>query len=62
MTRSPIAVGGIALLAGYLWSMVRRVDRPVSRELLEFRRREQMRRLKGLLAGQKAPRNRALRA
>jgi biofilm PGA synthesis N-glycosyltransferase PgaC len=45
MTKRPFVVGGLMLLAGYVWAMVRRLDRPVSRELVEFRRREQMRRL-----------------
>ncbi len=49
MTRRPIAVGGLALLAGYLWSMTRRVERPVSADLVAFRRREQMQRLKKFL-------------
>ena len=31
MTRSPVVVGGLALFAGYFWSMIRRVPRPVSR-------------------------------
>jgi biofilm PGA synthesis N-glycosyltransferase PgaC len=62
MTRSPIVIGGIALMAGYLWSMVRCIKRPVSPELVEFRRREQMQRLRVLFAGQRASRNQALQA
>jgi len=46
MTVPPFCVGGLALGAGYIWAMVRRVDRPVPRELIAFHRREQMRRLK----------------
>ncbi len=45
MTRKPFVVGGIALGAGYLWASVRRVQRPVSPELMRFLRREQMHRL-----------------
>lgn len=45
MTRRPVVVGGLTLLTGYVWAMVRRIERPVSRELVEFRRREQMWRL-----------------
>ena len=52
MTRRPIVVGGLALLAGYLWSMIRRIERPVSAELVAFRRREQMQRLKKFLTSQ----------
>jgi poly-beta-1,6-N-acetyl-D-glucosamine synthase len=47
----PFVIGGLMLLSGYLWSMVRRVPRPVSPELVEFRRREQMQRLKKFLTG-----------
>ena len=49
MTRRPIVVGGLALLAGYLWSMIRHNERPVSAELVAFRRREQMQRLRKFL-------------
>jgi GT2 family glycosyltransferase len=49
MTKRPFVVGGLMLLAGYVWAIVRRVERPVSRELVEFRRREQMRRLRKFL-------------
>jgi biofilm PGA synthesis N-glycosyltransferase PgaC len=44
--KKPYLLGGIALLSGYMWSMVRRVERPVSTELIKFRHREQMQRLK----------------
>lgn len=49
MTRRPFVLGGSALLAGFVWSMVARRERPVSRELIEFQRREQMDRLKNFL-------------
>jgi len=42
----PIFVGGLALGAGYFWAMLRRIDRPVSPELVAFHRQEQLRRLK----------------
>lgn len=45
----PFIIGGLTLLAGYLWSMARRVNRPVSPELVQFRQREQMQRLKKLM-------------
>ena len=38
-------VGGLALLAGYCWAALRRTKRPVSRELMRFHRREQMKKL-----------------
>jgi hypothetical protein len=51
MTKPPYVVGGLALMAGYISAGARRVDRPVPRELVRFRRREQMHRLKSLFAG-----------
>jgi len=47
MKQRPFVVGGIALALGYFWPMIRRVPRRVSRELVEFTRHEQMRRLRG---------------
>jgi glycosyltransferase involved in cell wall biosynthesis len=46
MTKPPLVLGGFALFAGWFWCVVRRVKRPVPRELVEFRRRDQMTRLK----------------
>lgn len=46
MTRRPFLVGGTLLLAGYVWAGLRRAERPVSPELVAFRRREQVGRLK----------------
>ena len=46
MTRPPLFVNGASLLAGYLWAMVKRVERPISSELIKFQRREQMTRLR----------------
>ena len=46
LTRKPFALGGLMIGSGYVWAMVRRVKRPISRELVAFRRREQMQRLK----------------
>lgn len=51
MTKRPVIGGGIMLMSGYLWSMVKRVERPVSRELIKFQRREQMQRLKKFFIG-----------
>jgi glycosyltransferase involved in cell wall biosynthesis len=45
MSRSPFVVGGLSLLAGYIWAAVCRFDRSISPELMDFRRHEQMRRL-----------------
>jgi poly-beta-1,6-N-acetyl-D-glucosamine synthase len=46
MTKPPLAFGGLALGAGYFWALLRRVGRPVSRDLIDFHRREQRQRLK----------------
>ena len=50
MTRRPVVLGGATLLAGYAWAMVRRVERPISPELVSFQRREQMDRLRHFAA------------
>lgn len=51
MTNKPYVVGGLTLLAGFLAASIRRAERSVSPELVAFRRREQMRRLKQFLVG-----------
>jgi len=51
MTRSPVVLGGSMLMSGYVWAAVRRVERPISEELMAFRRNEQMVRLKRILSG-----------
>jgi poly-beta-1,6-N-acetyl-D-glucosamine synthase len=45
MTQRPFAIGALVLLSGYIWAQIRGVERPVSRELVKFQRREQMQRL-----------------
>jgi len=52
MTKSPLLVGGLASLCGYAWSSMKREPRPVPGELVAFRRREQMQRLRRVLSGQ----------
>ena len=42
-------VAGLALLTGYCWAGLRRMKRPVSRELMCFHRREQMKKLRAIL-------------
>ncbi|HET6932812.1 MAG TPA: glycosyltransferase family 2 protein [Candidatus Acidoferrum sp.] len=51
MSKKPYVLGGIMLGAGYFWSLVRRVKRPVSDDLVAFRRREQMERLRRFFFG-----------
>jgi len=48
MTNKPYIVGGLLLLSGYIWACLKRLKRPVSRELMQFHRAEQMRRLWGI--------------
>ena len=45
MKQRPLFTGGLALGAGYAWSLMRGMDRPVSNDLIAFTRREQMQRL-----------------
>jgi poly-beta-1,6-N-acetyl-D-glucosamine synthase len=40
---------GLALGSGYGWAALRRLKRPISRELMAFHRREQMRKLRAIL-------------
>jgi hypothetical protein len=49
MSRRPLFIGGLALALGYAWSLIRRVERPVSHDLVVFTRREQMQRLNAFL-------------
>jgi hypothetical protein len=49
MAKSPYIVGGLALIAGYLWCWIRGQERAVSAPLMAFHRSEQMARLRGLL-------------
>lgn len=49
MTRKPLVLGGLMVGVGYGWAAIRRVQRPVSPELVEFQRGEQVARLKRFL-------------
>lgn len=49
-TKRPYIVDGLALGLGYCWAFLRRTPRPVSRELMVFHRKEQMVKLKAILA------------
>ncbi len=51
MKASPVAVGGVAIGAGYSWAWLRRMERPVSLELVDFHRKEQMQRLRRFFRG-----------
>jgi len=52
MSKKPYVIRAVALACGYVWSYARGCQRPVSYELVQFNRREQMRRLKKFLTGQ----------
>lgn len=51
MTQRPLVIGGVALLAGFLWKTVTGAERPVGQELVNFNRLEQLRRLRLFLTG-----------
>jgi hypothetical protein len=51
MTKKPFILGGLMIFTGYFWSAIRREQRPVSMELVRFRRSEQMQRLSRFLTG-----------
>lgn len=51
MKNRPLIVGGLALGAGYFWSLLRRAEIPIPQETVAFARWEQMERLKNLLSG-----------
>jgi poly-beta-1,6-N-acetyl-D-glucosamine synthase len=51
MTKKPYVIGGLTLLAGYISALIRRDERSISAELVAFRRREQMQRLRKFLMG-----------
>jgi len=50
IAKRPYVLGGLALGAGYCGAFVRRIPRPVSPELMAFHRKEQMAKLKSILA------------
>jgi len=54
MTRRPYLIGGLSLFAGYISAAIRNESRPVSAELVAFRRREQMQRLRAFFGGNRA--------
>jgi len=49
MTKRPYLIDGVALGLGYGLAAVRRLKRPVSKELMAFHRREQMRKLRAIV-------------
>ncbi len=49
MTRRPYVLGACADTLGFFWAMLRRADRPITQDLVNFQRREQMQRLQTFL-------------
>lgn len=49
MCKRPYFVDGLAVGFGYLWAAMRRVERPVSEDLVRFHRAEQMQKLRAIL-------------
>jgi hypothetical protein len=49
MSKKPYLLGGIALFLGYVSALLRRMERPVSDELMQFHRGEQLKKLKTVL-------------
>lgn len=60
MRQRPFIFGGVALASGYFWSMIRRIPRAVSQDVLEFSRYEQRQRLSRLLRVTVLPRMRGV--
>jgi glycosyltransferase involved in cell wall biosynthesis len=49
MIKWPYVLGGVALMCGYLYGLLTRMERPISPEILQLHRREQLARLRALL-------------
>ncbi len=48
MHERPYVLGGLLLGSGYAWSAIHSPERPLTQEMIAFRRKDQMQRLKGL--------------
>jgi glycosyltransferase involved in cell wall biosynthesis len=48
LAKKPYFIGGLALLSGYFWAALKRVKRPVSHELIQFHRADQMEKLRAI--------------
>jgi len=49
-TRRPYILGALVLFLGYSWCAICRMERPISKELIKFRRKDQMHRLRKFFA------------
>lgn len=50
MTKRPYILGGVLLMLGFTWAGFRGIERPISNELMDFVRKEQMSRLKAFFS------------
>lgn len=48
MTRPPYVLAGVYMMAGYFYGMIKRIERPLPKELMRFHRKEQLDRLKSV--------------
>ena len=46
MSRKPYLIGGAILLFGYIWAVIKHAPKPISKEFVDFRGKEQMKWLK----------------
>jgi len=46
MKSKPYLIGGLLLMIGYTWALIRNVERPIPKDLILFHRQEQLTRLK----------------
>jgi glycosyltransferase involved in cell wall biosynthesis len=49
MKRKPYVLGGVLVLCGYTWAMIRRLDKSMPQDLIALRQRDQIARLKQVL-------------
>ncbi len=49
MTSRPYIIGGLLMLLGYLGAMLRGIEKPIPKQLVELRRTAQLKRLQGML-------------
>ena len=46
MTKKPYILNGLFIILGYVWASLKGIDRPITPELIQFIRHEQMERLR----------------
>ncbi len=49
LPRKPVVLGSLALFMGYCSAWIRRIERPVSQDMIQFHRTEQLRRLRSIV-------------